>query len=417
MATLPPVEEMRKAYLARDASYDGIFVLGVRSTGIFCRPSCGARKPHPKNVEFFATPREAVFSGYRPCKRCTPMSPREETPAWVTRLLGLIDRDPHRKIPDTEIRSLGVDPTRARRYFQRHFGMTFQAYCRGRRLGRALQEIRKGSRLDDVALGHGFQSHSGFREAFGRAFGMPPGKAHATEAILVSWIDTPLGPMIAGATSSSLVLLEFTERRMLAAQIARLCRFYQRTIVPGENSILRQIRLELEEYFSRKRTRFSVPLEFPGSPFQQKVWRSLLTIPYGSTRTYEQLARFIGQRNAQRAVGHSNGLNRLAIVIPCHRVVNKDGTLGGYGGGIWRKQALLELERGSVQGEEAVSNRDQHPSSAGRRATTRLFAGYRSPGAGTPARRDCPVRLGSAAPQESFVRTGTDAGDLAGQEG
>ncbi|MGA9119809.1 MAG: trifunctional transcriptional activator/DNA repair protein Ada/methylated-DNA--[protein]-cysteine S-methyltransferase [Bacteroidota bacterium] len=346
MPKLPPLTEMRNAYVRRDSSYDGVFVLGVRSTGIFCRPSCGARKPKPENVEFFATPREALFSGYRPCKRCKPMTAVGHAPPWVEQLLAAVDNDPTRRIRDSEIRSLGIDPSRARRYFQKTFGMTFQSYCRGRRLGRALQEIRKGVRLDEVALGHGFESHSGFREAFGRAFGTPPGKARTTEPILLTWIESPLGALIAGATSTSLVLLEFTERRMLATQIATLCRLYKRTIVPGENSVLKQVRRELSEYFSRKRERFSVPIEFPGSDFQRKVWQALQRIPYGATISYEELARSIGRRNAQRAVGHSNGLNRLAIVIPCHRVVNKDGKLGGYGGGIWRKQALLELEKG-----------------------------------------------------------------------
>ncbi len=349
MATLPPPDEMRHAYLTRDASYDGIFLLGVRSTGIFCRPSCGARKPKPSNVEFFQTAREALFAGYRPCKRCRPMSAVGSSPAWVEQLLTEVERDPAQRISDAAIRRLGIEPSRARRYFQKHFGMTFQTYCRGRRLGSALREIRNGARLDDVALGHGFESHSGFREAFARAFGTPPGKARSTESILFTWIESPLGALVAGATADALVLLEFTDRRMLAAQIATLFRLFRRPIVPGENSILRQLKLELSEYFDGKRKRFTVPIEFPGSEFQEKVWQSLVKIPYGTTLSYAELAKAIGKRNAARAVGHTNGLNRLAIVVPCHRVVNKGGKLGGYGGGVWRKQALLELERGERQ--------------------------------------------------------------------
>ncbi len=346
MQTLPPIAEMQEAYLTRNASYDGIFVLGVRSTGIFCRPSCPSRKPKPENVEFYATPREAVFAGFRPCKRCRPMVAVGTPPPWVEQLLSEVDRNPSRRLSDHDIRALGVDPVRARRYFQKNLGMTFQTYCRGRRLGTALMEIRKGARLDDVALGHGFESHSGFREAFTKAFGTPPGKARSSESILFTWIESPLGAMLAGATSTALVLLEFTDRRMLATQIETLYRLFKRPIVPGENAILRQLRQELAEYFDRKRRRFTVPIDFPGSEFQREVWQALLKIPYGSTVSYEELARSIGRTNAQRAVGHSNGLNRLAIVVPCHRVVNKGGKLGGYGGGIWRKQALLELERG-----------------------------------------------------------------------
>ena len=346
MQTLPPIAEMQEAYLTRNASYDGIFVLGVRSTGIFCRPSCPSRKPKPENVEFYATPREAVFAGYRPCKRCRPMVAVGTPPPWVEQLLSQVDRNPSTRLSDHDIRALGIDPARARRYFQKNLGMTFQTYCRGRRLGTALMEIRKGARLDDVALGHGFESHSGFREAFTKTFGTPPGKARSSESILFTWIESPLGAMLAGATSTALVLLEFTDRRMLASQIETLYRLFKRAIVPGENAILRQLRQELAEYFDRKRRRFTVPIDFPGSEFQREVWQALLKIPYGSTVSYEELARSIGRTNAQRAVGHSNGLNRLAIVVPCHRVVNKGGKLGGYGGGIWRKQALLELERG-----------------------------------------------------------------------
>lgn len=348
MPTLPPRAEMQRAYLKRDETYDGVFFLGVQTTGIFCRPSCGARKPQPKNVDFFATAREAVFAGYRPCKRCKPMSAAVESPSWVRQLLARVDSSSGSRIADSAIRGMGIDPARARRYFQKNYGMTFQAYCRGRRMGKALEQIRKGHELDDVTLGHGYESHSGFREAFGRTFGAPPGKARETDCILVAWIESPLGPLIAGATSDHLVLLEFTERRMLEAQFATLRKIFKRPIVPGSNAVLDTLRDQLTLYFDGTLKRFTVPLEFPGSPFQRKVWEGLLQIPYGKTMSYEELADWIGAPRAQRAVGHANGLNRMAIVIPCHRVVNKGGSLGGYGGGVWRKQRLLELERGET---------------------------------------------------------------------
>jgi AraC family transcriptional regulator of adaptative response/methylated-DNA-[protein]-cysteine methyltransferase len=162
----------------------------------------------------------------------------------------------------------------------------------------------------------------------------------------VTWIESPLGPLVAGATGENLVLLEFTDRRMLEAQVSTLGRLFKLPIVPGENAVLRRLRDELREYFAGKLRKFTVPLAFPGSEFQQRVWKGLLSIPYGSTLSYEGLAKKLNAPGAQRAVGHSNGLNRIAIVIPCHRVVNKDGKLGGYGGGLWRKRALLDLERG-----------------------------------------------------------------------
>ena len=346
MSALPSITQMQRAYKRSDVSYDGIFYVGVRTTGVFCRPSCGARKPLTKNVDFFATPREALFAGYRPCKRCNPMAAIGKPPAWVERHLAEIERNPSRRLTDADIRSFGIEPARARRFFRSNHGMTFQAYCRSRRLGKALEQIRRGERLDDVALGHGFDSHSGFRDAFARAFGTPPGKARNTECIYVNWIESPLGPLIAGATGENLVLLEFTDRRMLDAQFSALRRYFKRPIVPGENGVLVRLRDELSRYFAGTLKQFTVPLDFPGSEFQRRVWNALLRIPYGSTMSYEALANRIRARRAQRAVGHTNGLNRIAIVIPCHRVVNKSGELGGYGGGLWRKQALLELEKG-----------------------------------------------------------------------
>jgi AraC family transcriptional regulator of adaptative response/methylated-DNA-[protein]-cysteine methyltransferase len=274
------------------------------------------------------------------------MSSVGQVPDWAARLLEEVERDHARRITDADIRTLGIDPARARRYFQKTYGMTFQAYCRGRRLGSAFEQIKRGDRLDDVTLGHGFESHSGFREAFARVFGTPPGKARGTDCIQLAWIDSPLGPLIAGAIGDRLVLLEFTERRMLEAQFAMLRRLFKRPLVPGENNTLRRLRGELGEYFSGRRKRFTVQLAFPGSEFQQRVWKELLRIPFGKTLSYQDLAGRIGAPGAQRAVGNANGLNRLAIVVPCHRVVRKEGKLGGYGGGVWRKQALLELERG-----------------------------------------------------------------------
>jgi len=346
MADLPARAEMERAYRRSDATYDGVFFLGVRTTGVFCRPSCGARKPLPRNVEYFATPKEALFAGYRPCKRCRPLSVPGKVPEWAGRLLEVIERDPSRRLTDSDLRTMHIDPAKARRFFNRSYGMTFQAYCRGRRLGKAFQEIRNGGDLDDVTLSHGYESHSGFREAFARTFGTSPGKAETAECIMVAWIESPLGPLVAGATDEHLVLLEFTDRRMLEAQVQSLRKHFDRPIVPGENSILKKLRQELKLYFAGELKKFTVPISFPGSQFQQDVWKGLLSIPYGSTLSYEGLAEKVHAPGAQRAVGHTNGLNRIAIVIPCHRVVNKNGDLGGYGGGLWRKKALLELERG-----------------------------------------------------------------------
>ena len=345
MTTLPPVTEMDRALRRRDASYDGIFFLGVRTTGIFCRPSCPARKPRSENVEFFESASQALGAGYRPCKRCQPLRTDGRPPEWVERLLDEVEHTPSVRLSDAALRQMRLEPVRVRRYFLKHYGLTFQAYCRGRRMAQALGQIREGTDLDDVVLDHGYESHSGFREAFAQTFGLPPGKSRQTDCVVTTWIESPLGPLMTAATSEGLCLLEFTDRNRLEAQLAALQKLHRSAIVPGENAVLDQLKEELREYFAGTRREFTVPLDYRGTPFQMRVWDALRRIPYGETRSYVDLAQAIGAPNASRAVGHTNGMNRIAIVIPCHRVVNKNGELGGYGGGLWRKRLLLNLEQ------------------------------------------------------------------------
>jgi AraC family transcriptional regulator of adaptative response/methylated-DNA-[protein]-cysteine methyltransferase len=345
MNTLPAERELVKAYRRSDATYEGIFYLAVRTTGIFCRPTCPARKPLPKNVEFFPTAREALASGYRPCKRCRPMNEMNQ-PSWVTRLLTQIEENPMMRIREYDLQRQGVDPASARRYFAKHYGMTFQAYARARRLSHSLSHIRNGTSVDQATYDSGYESPSGFREAYQRLFGSAPTQAADKDCISLTWIKSPLGPLLAGANDQGVCFLEFTDRRMLEGQLKTLRQHFKVPCVPGKHKYLEQLQEELEAYFARKLQRFTVPLNYPGSAFQRKVWSELLRIPYGQTRSYEDLARAVGVPNAQRAVGHANGLNRIAIVIPCHRVINKSGKLGGYGGGLRRKEFLLNLERG-----------------------------------------------------------------------
>jgi AraC family transcriptional regulator of adaptative response/methylated-DNA-[protein]-cysteine methyltransferase len=172
-----------------------------------------------------------------------------------------------------------------------------------------------------------------------------PRKSRSTNCILTGMAPTPLGPMEIAATSKGVCLAEFTNGRELELQIDALRRLFQCDIVPGNNSLLDQLRTELAQYFAGGLTRFQVPLVYPGSAFQLAVWDALRLIPYGESLSYEALAHRLGKPMAVRAVGTANGQNRIAILIPCHRVVNKNGQLGGYGGGLWRKKALLELEQ------------------------------------------------------------------------
>ena len=179
MNALPPIAVMQRVVDRRDADFDGVFVVAVRTTGIFCRPSCPAR-PLPKNRLFFPTPADALRAGYRPCKRCKPLLAGGGVPDWLGRLLDRVEADPAARLPDKELRALGVDPVAARRHFLHHFGMTFQAYCRGRRLGEAFRQLKRGQPLDTIAVDHGYESLSGFRDAFAKAFGGPPRQANGS---------------------------------------------------------------------------------------------------------------------------------------------------------------------------------------------------------------------------------------------
>jgi AraC family transcriptional regulator, regulatory protein of adaptative response / methylated-DNA-[protein]-cysteine methyltransferase len=337
---------MHHALANSDATYDGIFFAAVKTTGIFCRPSCRARKPKPENVEFFATQREALFSGYRPCKRCRPLDTDGRPPGWVAKLVRRIEAAPAARIAARDLRRMGIDPARARRYFQQHHGMTFQAYCRGRRLSDAFCRIRGGSSVSEAAASSGFESESGFRSAYARVFGSAPSDAKNRELVTLSWIRTAVGPMVVGTTTAAICLLEFSDRRMLETQLKNLRRRLRATFVPGTNGLVAALQQQLDEYFNGERTQFDLPLHYPGTPFQSAVWSALLEIPYGRTCSYQEVARTVGRPRAVRAVGTANGMNRIAILIPCHRVVNANGELGGYGGGLWRKRRLLELESG-----------------------------------------------------------------------
>ncbi|MDH3215163.1 MAG: trifunctional transcriptional activator/DNA repair protein Ada/methylated-DNA--[protein]-cysteine S-methyltransferase [Candidatus Krumholzibacteria bacterium] len=336
--------EMYEALQNKDSTYDRLFVVGVKTTGIFCRPTCPARKPKEENVEFFPSVREALSAGYRACKRCRPMEPNGAVPPWLRELIDMVNRDPGKRWTDADLRGMSIDPSRARRWFRTHYGMTFHAFHRARRLGRAFERIRSGSNQIMTAFDHGYESLSGFRDAFERAFGTTPGKSEAATCVVTTRFLTPLGPMIAGATEKGVCLLEFSDRRMLETQIKRLRKWLGYRFVPGNNDHLSRLNDQLEDYFAGTLKAFSIDMVIPGSEFQRAVWQSLQKIPYGCTWTYEQLARHIGKPNAQRAVGRANGDNRLAIVIPCHRVVRADGSLCGYGGGLWRKKHLLDLE-------------------------------------------------------------------------
>lgn len=344
---LPDRARMIAAFSERDPSFEGVFVTAVRTTGIFCRPTCPARRPRPENVEFFATPRDALLAGYRPCRRCRPMRNSGEPPRWLEPLLDRVEDDPSRRWTDEDLRGLGLSPSRVRRWFKEHHGMTFHAFSRARRLGSALGRLKEGEAVTRTAFDSGYDSLSAFNDAFRRVLGSTPSDARGRPVVSLARIPTPLGPMLAGATDTALCLLEFVDRRMLETQLVRLRDRLGCLFVPGGTSLLEEVEAELASYFAGTLRAFEVPLETPGTDFQNQVWSALRRIPPGTTVSYGWLADSIGRPQAARAVARAVGDNRIAVIIPCHRVVGSDGSLTGYGGGLWRKRRLLELEGGA----------------------------------------------------------------------
>jgi AraC family transcriptional regulator of adaptative response/methylated-DNA-[protein]-cysteine methyltransferase len=222
--------------------------------------------------------------------------------------------------------------------------MTFVQYARARRLGAAFKAIRAGARVIMAQLEAGYESGSGFRDAFSNIMGAPPA-SRAARALFAAWLDTPLGPMTAIGDDEALYLLEYADRRGLERQIERLRVRAGAGIVPGRTGPIAQLEAELAAYFDGSSMRFDTPLARLATPFQRAVWDVLLAIPPGQTRSYADVARAIGRPVAVRAAAQANGANPFAIVVPCHRVVSADGTLGGYGGGLSRKRWLLDHER------------------------------------------------------------------------
>jgi len=343
LTRLPSRRTLLSAVTRRDPTWDGLFIVGVRSTGIACRPTCPSRRARPDHLEFFATLDDAITAGFRACRRCRPDRAGAESP-WWSRVVALADQAGDARVSDSDLIRDGLDPVQVRRYCRRANGMTFHAWLRARRVAAAQTALRRGAPLDRVILDSAWESHSGFRDAFTRLVGSPPGRAREGEPVIATTWESPLGTMVAAAVDEGVVLLEFGDIERLKRQAPLLRRWFRGPVLADNHPHLARLVGELEEYFAGSRREFTVPLVLRGSPFELAVWRELQRIPYGETRSYADVARAIGNPKAVRAVGSANGRNRLPIIVPCHRVVNTGGKLGGYGGGLWRKVRLLEIE-------------------------------------------------------------------------
>ncbi len=336
---------MYKALLNKDSSFEGCFYVAVKTTGIFCRPTCTARKPKRENVEFYSSSRDAMAHGYRPCKVCSPMERPGETPAYIKIIIDEINHDPSVKIKDYNLRSRGCEPNKIRRWFKKNHGMTFQSYQRMMRLNKAFDKIQTGEKVINAAFDSGFDSLSGFNDSFKSIIGNTPSRSKTKQRIDITRIETPLGPMYACATRKGICLFDFTDRRMLETELKELSKYFDAVILPGENPHFNILRKEMNEYFEGRLKNFTVPLDTPGTDFQKRVWDILKKIPFGKTISYHAQASSLKRPEAVRAVANANGHNRVSIIIPCHRVIGKDGSLTGYGGGLWRKKWLIDFEK------------------------------------------------------------------------
>ncbi|MBE2256021.1 MAG: bifunctional transcriptional activator/DNA repair protein Ada [Ignavibacteria bacterium] len=338
-------EEIFNSFIGNELKYDGIYWVGVKTTGIFCRPVCTAKRPKPENVVIFSSIKEALQNGFRACKICKPLSDTNNENKDINLLISKINESPERKFKDYDLRKMGYEPATLRRWFKKNFGLTFHAYQRMNRINTAFKEISNGKTVTDTAFNMGFESLSGFNDSFKKIFGVTPNNSKEITVVNIQRFNTPLGTMIAGATENKLCILEFTDRRMLETELKQLTKLLNAKFIQSSNKVIEKTKKQIEEYFEGKRKNFDIELLTPGSDFQNKVWNSLMEIPYGKTISYKQQSVNMKIPKSVRAVANANGQNRIAIIIPCHRVIGENGKLTGYGGGLWRKERLINLEK------------------------------------------------------------------------
>lgn len=331
------------ALIARSGDYEGRVYVCVKTTGIFCRLTCPARKPKRENTLFFDSIAACMYSGFRPCRRCKPLEQPGKEPI-VDELLAALERAPAARWSEEDVARMGYDPSTVRRAFKRAFGMTFLDIARYNRLGEAARRLAGGARVIDAQIEAGYESGSGFRAAFQKLIGTAPALSQNQELLFADWFETPLGPMVAVADQTHLHLLEFHDRKALPNELETLQKRTRSSVAAGRTPAIEQIDAELRAYFDGKSADFRTPLALGGTEFERLVWAKLMEIPAGETRAYGDIARDMQNLQKVRAVGRANGANELGIVVPCHRLIGADGSLTGYGGGLWRKQWLLRHE-------------------------------------------------------------------------
>lgn len=338
-------DALYEALLNKDRSYDGHVFVCVTTTGIFCRLSCSARKPKRENVFFCESVAECLEQGYRPCYKCRPLEAGSHIDPIYSDLMARLEAQPHRVWSEDDLVRYGFDPSTVRRVFKRQIGMTFLEMARLKRKSLGAEALSEGQSVIEAQLTAGYESGSGFREAIINLIGNPPKELKGRQLLKASWIDTPIGQMLAVSDEHVLHLLEFFDRKGLPAELRKLQTKAGSSIIFSRSKVIDIVEAELADYYAGKSCDFKVPLAKLCGGFTASVWQALRQIPAGEIRSYSQLAADLDKPTAMRAVARANGQNQIAIIIPCHRVIGADGSLTGYAGGLWRKDWLLRHEK------------------------------------------------------------------------
>jgi AraC family transcriptional regulator, regulatory protein of adaptative response / methylated-DNA-[protein]-cysteine methyltransferase len=340
-------EQRWEAVRRRDRGADGAFYYAVRTTGIYCRPSCAARTPRRNNVEFHATPAAAEAAGFRPCKRCKPNAQGlvERQAAVVARACRMIEQAEELPSLDALARAAGLSPFHFHRVFKAVTGVTPKAFADAHRGGRVRDELKRADTVTEAIYGAGFNSNARFYESSAKLLGMTPtayraGGAGATIRFAVG--ECSLGSILVAATEKGVCAIQFGDNP--DALVRNLQDAFPKATLVGGDEAFEQLVARVVGFVEAPRRGLDLPLHVRGTAFQQKVWRALRKIRPGATASYAEIAAKIGEPKAVRAVAQACGANPVAVAIPCHRVVRRDGALSGYRWGVERKRALLNKE-------------------------------------------------------------------------
>lgn len=349
------LEKCWQAVVAKDKAHDGRFVFGVKTTGVYCRPSCPARTPLRKNVRFYETRAAAEIEGLRPCLRCRPagVTSAESNKVRIRRLCEYIRQSCQtgESLDLQELsRQVNLSPFHLQRTFKAMMGVSPKEYVEACRMEALKTQLRSRDSVTTAIYEAGFNSTSRVYERIDTRLGMTPSQYRAGgKDVNISYvsIETPLGPMLAGATDRGLCFLQFGEST--AGLLDALRKEYPAAVVaemerPFPEQFDRWMK-SLSRYLRREQIRLDVPIDVRATAFQLKVWRYLQSIPYGEVQSYAEVANAMGNPRATRAVANACASNRIAIVIPCHRVIRANGELGGYRWGVERKRVLIDAER------------------------------------------------------------------------